>query len=95
MPWLPPLYVAPIPGLDAADETAQRALAAANIAAADKGVRDDYPSGAVRYVPAGGSELGADDVLRALDLAVGEAFACRELVAEGECGNRDGPMFVI
>src|SRR5262249_13498543 len=68
-------------GLDTADEAAQGAFATAGIAATHKGVRGHDPSCTVRYVGARRGELDAEDILGALDVWVGEGFACGELVA--------------
>src|SRR5262249_51781254 len=82
-------------GLDTADEAAQGAFATAGIAATHKGVRGHAPSCTVPYVGARRGELDAEDILGALDVWVGEGFACGELVAEGDGGDGDGTVRIL
>src|SRR5262249_58713472 len=82
-------------GLDTAEEAVQGASATAGIAATHKGVRGHDPSCTVRYVGARRGELDAEDILGALDVWVGEGFACGELVAEGDGGDGDGTVRIL
>src|SRR5262249_40945620 len=59
------------------------------------GVRGHDPSCTVRYVGARRGELDAEDILGALDVWVGEGFACGELVAEGDGGDGDGTVRIL
>src|SRR5262245_5987666 len=81
-------------GFDTADEAAQGALASSDIAAIDEGMRHHDPSCANRHMGAGRGDLDAEDILGTRDPVIREGFACGELVAEWDGGDRDRAMGV-